>query len=443
MPLNIVVIGAGLGGLAAALSIKHETPAHDVLVVESASVLAEIGAGLQLTPNATRLLLRWGLKPSLEHLASSPEEFLIRRFDGRKVLGHRQNFAAEMLSKYKSPYWDMHRADLQLAMFERAKSLGIRFEFGTTVTDVDLAIPQLTTDKGDKITGDLVIAADGLWSKTRSKVLGRPSQPIATGDLAYRIVLKKEDIQDPELREFIDKPRVCLWAGPECHAIYYPLKNNTMANIVLLVPDNLPDNVAKMSGDLSEMREIFEKWDPLLQKFLSQVDKIDKWKLMHLNELERWYNEEATVAFLGDSCHPMLPYMAQGAGSAIEDGAALGIILSKVDRREQLPQALKTYENLRIPRSSALQKWSMKQRHINHLPDGPEQEARDRLAESQLYDQQPDYPFYWIDPAAQDFVYGYDVVAEVIGEDRRQGHSIGKRSRNPVKFVRWENIKDL
>ena len=101
------------------------------------------------------------MKPSLEHSASSPEEFLIRRFDGRKVLGHRQNFTAEMLSKYKSPYWDMHRADLQLAMFERAKSLGIRFEFGTTVTDVDLAIPQLTTDKGDKITGDLVIAADG------------------------------------------------------------------------------------------------------------------------------------------------------------------------------------------------------------------------------------------------------------------------------------------
>ena len=101
------------------------------------------------------------MKTSLEPLASSPEEFLVRRFDGRKILGHRQNFAAEMLNKYKSPYWDMHRADLQLAMFERAKSLGIRFEFGTMVTDVDPAIPQLTTDKGDKITGDLVIAADG------------------------------------------------------------------------------------------------------------------------------------------------------------------------------------------------------------------------------------------------------------------------------------------
>lgn len=103
----------------------------------------------------------------------------------------------------------------------------------------------------------------GLWSKTRSTVLGRPSPPIATGDLAYRIVLKAEDIKDQELLEFMKEPRVCLWAGPECHAIYYPLRNNTMANVVLLVPDNLPDNVAKMPGDLSEMKEIFEMWDPL------------------------------------------------------------------------------------------------------------------------------------------------------------------------------------
>lgn len=94
---------------------------------------------------------------------------------------------------------------------------------------------------------------------------------------------------------------------------------------------------------------------------------------MIVDELERWYNEEATVAFLGDSCHPMLPYMAQGAGSAIEDGAALGIILSKVDRREQLPQALKTYENLRIPRSSALQKWSMKQVSLLQVQQIPNQ----------------------------------------------------------------------
>lgn len=120
--------------------------------------------------------------------------------------------------------------------------------------------------------------------------------------------------------------------------------------------------------------------DYRLQKFLSQVNSVDKWKLMHresvrdnvlpflhlitvliVNELDEWYNTEATVVFLGDSCHPMLPYMAQGAGSALEDGAALGILLSRVHRREGLPKALKIYQDLRKPRSTALQKWSMKQ----------------------------------------------------------------------------------
>ncbi|KAH6685501.1 hypothetical protein F5X68DRAFT_154692 [Plectosphaerella plurivora] len=413
MPLNIVVIGAGLGGLAAALSIKHERPDHDVLVVESAPVLAEIGAGLQLTPNATRLLVRWGLKSRLEKLATSPEEFVIRRYDGKKLLGERQGFANEMFKKFGSYYWDMHRADLQLAMFEQAKILGVRFHFGTLVTDIRPEIPELTTDKGDIITGDLIVAADGLWSKARSAVLGKPSPPIPTGDLAYRIVLKTKDLEDPELLEFMRKPRVRLWVGPECHAIYYPLRDNSMANIVLLVPDNLPDNVAKMAGSLSEMKEIFAKWDPLLQKFLEQVDRTDKWKLMHLEELAEWYNREGTIVFLGDACHPMLPYMAQGAGSAVEDGAALGVLLSKVTTREDLPKILETYQNLRAPRSTALQKWSMKQRHINHLPDGKEQEERDLVAESQLYDQNPGYPFYWIDPAAQSFTYGYDVMAEL------------------------------
>ncbi|KAJ5904880.1 uncharacterized protein N7473_001796, partial [Penicillium subrubescens] len=383
MSLNIVVIGAGLGGLAAALSVKEESPHHDVLVVESAPVLAEIGAGLQLTPNATRLLLRWGLGPSLEHLASSPEEFVVRRYDGKKLLGERQGFAAEMLEKFGSYYWDMHRADLQLAMYERAKALGVRFQFGVLITDVNPSLPELISDKGERFTGDLIIAADGEYP------------PLPTGDLAYRIVLHTKDLEHKELLDFTKKSRVCLWVGPGCHAIYYPLRNNSMINIVLLVPDNLPDNVAKMPGSISEMKEIFQSWDPLLRTFLDQVDRVEKWKLMHLNELDEWFNKEATVAFLGDACHPMLPYMAQGAGSALEDGAALGILLSKVQNREQLPEVLKTYQSMRAPRSTALQKWSLKQRHINHLHDGPEQEERDRLAVSQLYDQQPGYPFYW------------------------------------------------
>ena len=103
----------------------------------------------------------------------------------------------------------------------------------------------------------------GLWSKARSEFLATNDPPFPTGDLAYRIVLNTDMIIDQDMKEFVSKPRVHLWAGPQCHAIYYPLRNNTMINIVLLVPDNLPENVAKASGDLEEMKELFRDWDPL------------------------------------------------------------------------------------------------------------------------------------------------------------------------------------
>ncbi|KAK5064361.1 hypothetical protein LTR84_000194 [Exophiala bonariae] len=413
MSLSIIIIGAGLGGLAAAVSIKSECAHHNVLVLESAPQLAEIGAGLQLTPNATRILERWGLSDILANVISKPQTFSIHRYSDGLLLGKRENYGEEMLSKYKSNFWDIHRADLQLALYHHAERLGVKFRFGVSVEGHDFVIPEVLLSTGEAIRGDLIVAADGLWSKTRSSFLGRPSPPLPTGDLAYRILLETKDIYDEDLRIFASIPRVCLWVGPECHAIYYPLKGNTMLNIVLLVPDNLPDSVAKAPGSLQEMHEIFKDWDPRLQKLLGLVDKVDKWKLMHLDEMDKWHNDTATVVFLGDACHPMLPYMAQGAGSSLEDGAALGLILAKIDGRADLLEALKKFERVRKSRSLALQQGSLKQRHVNHLRNGPEQVARDQLCLDEMDDPQPGYPFYWIDPKIQSYVYGYDVFAEL------------------------------
>ncbi|OAL54678.1 FAD/NAD(P)-binding domain-containing protein [Pyrenochaeta sp. DS3sAY3a] len=382
MSLNIIIVGAGLGGLATAISVKQEKPDHQVQVIESAPALAEVGAGLQVTPNATRLLKRWGLLHSLEKLASSPKEFTIHRYSDGALIGKRDNFGEEMLAKYKSPFWDMHRADLQIGMYERAKELGVEFKFGALVTSTELETPSVTLSNGDRIDGDLIIAAD-------------------------------DEIKDRELRHYFETPRVVLWAGPDCHAICYPLKGGSLINIVLLVPDTLPEGVARAAGDLDEMLEIFRDWDPRLRSLLSMVPKVDKWKLMHLNELQYWSNPEATIAFLGDACHPMLPYLAQGAGSSLEDGAALGVLLSTANRRQDLPEILKLYEQLRKPRSSALQERSKVQRHINHLPNGPEQRARDTLLKQQFDEPLPGYPFYWLDPTQQSFVYSYDVYEEV------------------------------
>ncbi|KAH7112074.1 hypothetical protein B0J11DRAFT_562444 [Dendryphion nanum] len=402
MPLNIVIVGAGLGGLAAAISIKSEQPDHSVQVIESAPELSEVGAGLQVTPNATRLLTRWKIAHILEKQSSSPEIFTIHRYSDGALIGQRENFGKEMIAKYKSPFWDMHRADLQIAMYNRAKTLGVNFRLGATVTTIDLDTPSVALSTGERIESDLIVAADG-----------RPSPPMPTGDLAYRVIIPVADIEDNNLRQYFETPRVALWAGPDCHVICYPLKANSLLNIVLLVPDNLPEGVSRAIGDLKEMQNIFKEWDPRLQTLLSMVPKIDKWKLMHLDELERWYNKESTIVFLGDACHPMLPYLAQGAGSSLEDGAALGVLLSKVHRRADLPKALRMYEHLRKPRSSALQKRSMVQRHTNHLHNGPEQQKRDELLLQQLDEPLPGYPFYWLDPTQQGFVYGYDVYEEL------------------------------
>ncbi|OBT97710.1 hypothetical protein VE01_05027 [Pseudogymnoascus verrucosus] len=410
--LNIVVIGAGLGGLAVALALRTATSRHVITVLESAPALAEIGAGLQITPNAAKLLIRWGLGDQLQKVTTVPEQFTIYRYSNGEVLGKRDNYGAEMLAKYGAPFWDVHRADLQIAMYERAKNLGIKFRFSAQVESYDLATPKAILQGGEEVHADLIIAADGLWSRCRSSMLGYIASPTPTGDLAYRIVLNFDQVKDPEVLRFLSKPQVHLWAGPDCHAIYYPLRNNTMCNIVLLVPDNLPENVARAPGSIDEMKEIFRNWDPILQKLLSLVTDVDKWKLMHREEMDAWSNEHATVAFLGDSCHPMLPYMAQGANSSIEDGAALGVLLSKLSKKEDLASILQVYQDLRKPRSTAIAKSSEKQRYYNHLPDGAEQKVRDALMKSQIQEPQPGYPFYWIDPQMQSWVYGYDADLE-------------------------------
>lgn len=113
------------------------------------------------------------------------------------------------------------------------------------------------------VAGLLMNACIGLWSRARPKFLRNNESPLSTGDLAYRIVLNTDTIQDEDLKQFVSKPRVHLWPGPDCHAIYYPLRNNTMINIVLLVPDDLPEDVAKAPGDIGQMKELFRDWDPL------------------------------------------------------------------------------------------------------------------------------------------------------------------------------------
>lgn len=280
-PLNIIIVGAGLGGLGAALSsaLSH----HHITVLESARSLQEIGAGLQITPNATRLLQSWSLPPTLWSSAAEPAALTVHRYNGT-ILSHSPTFSQDIRSRYQSPFIDLHRVDLQQALYSRALELGVQFRLGCRVRSADTTspTPSVTLETGEVVDADLVIAADGLWSACRSSFVGRVDPPTPTGDLAYRVVLDADQLEDdPELYDWVTKPTVHFWIGPGAHAVGYSLRGGKMYNIVLLVPDDLPEGVSRSAGSVEEMRALFAGWDPILNRFLGKVEGVDKWKLMH------------------------------------------------------------------------------------------------------------------------------------------------------------------
>ena len=217
---------------------------------------------MQITPNASRLLQHWELPPSIWKEAAEPTVLSVHRYTGQ-LLAIERDFNKKIRAKYDAPFVDLHRVDLQRALFERATALGVKFHMNERVQSIDFAGPTITTVSGHTYHGDLLVAADGLWSRSRECFLGVKDEPTPTGDLAYRIVLSLDQIQDEDLRSWVENPECHFWIGPNAHVVAYSLKGGKQLNIVLLVPDNLPPGVARQSGSVEEMRALFEGWDPV------------------------------------------------------------------------------------------------------------------------------------------------------------------------------------
>ncbi|MCJ1310546.1 hypothetical protein MMC25_004210 [Agyrium rufum] len=412
-PIHLIIIGAGLAGLSSAISAKLANPKIKVTILETVKELAEVGAGFQLTPNSTRLFKKWGIFPLLEPHATHPVSLTVRRYDGTKVLSQTPNFQEIVQDRYRNPYWGLHRVDLQRTMVDRAKELGVEIRLDSCVVDLTLttASPSVTLKNGETIEGDLILCADGLWSPTRSKYLGRPSPAIETGDLAYRMLFHTSDLTDPELKAFVEARGIDFWVGPNAHTVGYSLRDGELYNLVLLNPDDLPEDVSKQAGDTNELKKILSTWDPILGRFLEHVKDptILKWKLNWLESLDEWTDGEGKFVMAGDACHPMLPYLAQGANSSLEDGAVLGWLLGRCDasdedgtatkapaevngqaggkekspseserKRQQLQAACAMYQDLRKERGEGIAKETFGQRDAWHMVDGERQIERDR-----------------------------------------------------------------
>ncbi|KAJ6095659.1 Monooxygenase FAD-binding [Penicillium sp. IBT 16267x] len=401
VPLDVIVVGAGIGGMAAALTLGLR--GHRVVILEGAPKLMEVGAGIQVSPNMLRLFDRWGVSDLIHAQDVALEHIHVRRWEDGSLLGTmpvNKTFGQQVV---------IHRADLHNALIEKALELkNVELRVNSVVTSVEFSPASVTLANGTVVRGDVVIGADGIKSTVRNHLLNdTPLTAIPTGDAAYRIMLPRSVMEtDPELKELIDEPQATRWLGPSRHIIAYPVRNHELYNVVLLHPDRQGvEESWTTKGSKQAMVDNYQGWDPKVRKLIDLVDddEVLEWKLCLHRPLKTWIREY--VALIGDACHPMLPYVAQGAAQAVEDAAALGILLSNITARHEIPRALQVYEMSRKQRAETVQQSGSENRITLHFPDGPEQIARDQQFQAAASGSNPDK---WSDRETQKFLWGWD-----------------------------------
>ncbi|KAG1777936.1 hypothetical protein EV702DRAFT_1179173 [Suillus placidus] len=412
LPLDIVVIGCGLGGLAAAYCLAQG--GHKVTILEAAPAIGDVGAGIQASPNVSRLLKRWGLGPHLEELGVKPQNLSIRRWKNDEVVGFTP-FGETFVKDYGSPYYHIHRADFHHMLYAAAEPYcNIRVD--CRVVFVDPSKPSVTLASGEVVFADLIIGADGVKSVTREYVVGGPDEARATGDAAYRALIPTEKLlQDDDLKPLVEKTESIIWMGPTGHIVGYNIRAKKEYNLVMIHPDGAEGGVESWTagGNVERMKESYKGWNTVVQKLLALIPSTLDWKLMDRDPLPSWIHKDGKLALLGDSCHPMLPYRAQGSAMAIEDAAVLGNLFSHCSDRSQIAPLLYAYQSLRYERATATQTSSSLNRHIFHHPDGPEQEERDREMRAAMEDAvRLATANQWADKKKSAIQFGYDADEE-------------------------------
>ncbi len=359
--MDIAVVGAGIGGLAAAACLLRN--GHKVRVYEQAPAISVVGAAVQMSANAVKVLEHLGLKDALEANAVKPKSFEFRRFDTGELL-HEIKLGADHEARHGSPYYQIHRVDLHAALLDAVLKVDPQaLVLGSRADRVheDANGAEVVFTDGRKVRADLLVGADGIKSVLRQHVVDEAPASF-TGQVAWRLSIPTERIPVHLRPDVVSS----IWCGPKNHAVMYYMRSGDVLNFVGCVERPWEEESWTARKPWEELDQDYTGWHPIVRAAIENVDRDQcfRWALNNRVPVMTW--SSARVALLGDAVHPTLPYMAQGAAMAIEDAAVLS---RAVELDMPMDQALLVYQNHRAPRAARVVNESNEMSDLYHIAD--------------------------------------------------------------------------
>lgn len=391
--MQALIAGGGIGGMAAALCVARA--GWNVRLYERAPAFSEAGAGIQLGPNVVRVMHGWGLAQALAQVAAFPERLEVRSALSAETLGVLP-LGDAMVQRYGAPYATVHRADLHGVLLDAVRQSGVTLRLNQVLDCFSQNADTVGVQSGDDppVEAEVLVGADGLWSPVRQWLLG-DGLPGATGHLAYRALVRQAD-----LPQSLRSTQITAWLGPKLHVVQYPVRGGEWLNVVGIVQGYAPGGLDNWSHrtDAAGLRAALAGACAPLQDLLRAVPDWQLWVLCDRPPLQgAWQHALGRVALLGDAAHPMRPYLAQGAGMAIEDAAELGRVLAQaLDPALDVPTMLQRYALNRWERNARVQKRAVRNGKVFHA-EGVVRWGRD-LSMKMLGERMLDMPWLYGGP---------------------------------------------
>ncbi len=361
---TVTIVGGGMGGLASALVLRRQ--GAEVTLFEHAPAFGEVGAGIQLGPNATRLLAEWGLLDEVIARGFRPENLVLKDAITGEVLT-RQSLGDDFVQRYGAPYVVIHRSDLHAILLEAAEREGVRLLVDSHVEDIveEPGGVVVTLSNGSSHRSDAVLAADGLASLTRDRIVG--DSPVASGYVAYRGTLPETGDHGAD---------VVAWLGPRCHFVQYPIRRGEMLNMVAVFQSPAFLRGEAEWGGVDELDAAYADCAPEVQRAVQHLWRDRRWPMFDREPTAEW--GDGRVSLIGDAAHPMLQYLAQGACQAFEDAAELQDAAARTPG--DWPTTFATFAATRQPRTARVQRTARVWGEIWHV-DGVARVLRNELLE--------------------------------------------------------------